>query len=114
MNRCTRHLSHATSLQNNYTRQNKIVESIPHTLCKVDTVFPSRADRWERNGACRGQDIFGAAAQFSARDRGASLPTARSSRKCAESRTRRETWSSGNHRLINQAGVEIHVGIQLA
>src|SRR6267143_6029880 len=66
------------------------------TVCKVDTVFPSRAVRLERNGACRVQGRSVVAAQFSARGRGASLPTGRSTRKCAESRRGRETWSSEN------------------
>src|SRR5437660_9945353 len=96
MHGCIRALSHTTSLQNNYTRRYRIVEDIPKSVCKVDTVFINSVARSERNDACRAPDRSGAGAQFSARGRGASLPPARSNRKLGESRRARETWSSGN------------------
>src|ERR1700675_4479611 len=96
MHGCIRDLRHTTSLQKNYTARDGIGESIPESVCKVATVFINSADRSECNGACRARDRSAAGAQFSARGPRASLPTARSSRKCVESRTERETWSSEN------------------
>ena len=37
MRRCTRDLSHTTSLQNNYTRRNRIVESI--AVCRMQSGY---------------------------------------------------------------------------
>src|ERR1700694_834677 len=84
------------SPQNNYTPRDGIVESIPESVFKVATISINSVDRSERNDACRARDRSAAGEQFSARGPGASLPTARSSRKCVESRRERETWSSGN------------------
>src|ERR1700694_5065543 len=96
MHGCIRDLRHTTSPQNNYTPRDGIVESIPESVFKVATVIINAVDRSECNDAHRARDRSAAGRQFSARDPGASLPTARSSRKCAESRRERETWSSEN------------------
>src|SRR4029077_3481638 len=70
-----RNLSHAIFLQINYTRKDRIVENIPEGGIQKRTVIPTRADRSERNGGCRIPGRSGEGARFSARGRGASLPT---------------------------------------
>src|SRR5260370_2193055 len=94
---CIRDLSHATSLQiqkSTIPCGTELSSVSSEAVFKVDTVLPNCAARSERSGAYRIRGRSGEAAQFFARGRGASLPTARSTPKCAESRTGLGTWSS--------------------
>jgi len=94
--RCVRYLSHTTSLQQLYPAGDQSRESPGQHDSNSIPGFFSCAGRWARNGACHGPDKSAVAARFSARGRAASLPTARSTPRCGESRTARGTWSWGN------------------
>src|SRR6266481_370186 len=107
-------LRHTTSLQNNYTPRDGIVESIPESVGKVATVFLNPLiDRNVMTRAVPEIDLprarnFLLGVQehlFPLRD------------PAGSARNREKNGKHGHretHRLINEAGVEIHVGIELA
>src|SRR6266513_6283452 len=114
MHGCIRDLRHTTSLPNNYTPRDGIVESIPESVCKVATVFSNPLiDRKVMTRVVPEID----------------LPRARNfllgvqehlfplRNPAGSTRNRKQNGKHGHretHRLINEAGVEIHVGIELA
>src|SRR5437879_2517972 len=114
MHGCIRDLRHTTSLQNNYTPRDGIVESIPESVGKVATVFSNPLiDRKVMTRFVPEID----------------LPRARNfllgvqehlfplRNPAGSTRNREQNGKHGHretHRLINEAGVEIHVGIELA